>query len=133
MPGDFPIRDWYDFGETLWERRYIFYDQIPPASNRDQHHHFVMPCGLLLVIDKDNGGDITAEELVKRFHLLDQESRDIIDFYFLGWKWVGSWRREGIRFDLAAFESCRKTLRDAGVDHFGGNADLILVDAHYRF
>jgi hypothetical protein len=94
--------------------------------------NFVMPVGIFLVIDEENGGDATARELCKRFHLLDSESQDVIDFYFLGWQWVKPWNRSaGIRFDLAAFESCRGSLKAAGVNRFGGNADLILVDAHF--
>lgn len=94
--------------------------------------NFVMPVGLFLVIDEENGGDATARELCKRFHLLDSESQDVVDFYFLGWQWLKPWdRRAGIRFDLTSFESCRRSLKAAGIDRFGGNADLILVDAHF--
>ncbi|HEY4934314.1 MAG TPA: hypothetical protein VII23_22335 [Terriglobales bacterium] len=66
---------------------------------------------------------------MKRFGLLDFESRNVIDFYFLGWDaaFLGS-----IRFDLYEFENVRRVLRAAGITKFGGNADLILVDAHYR-
>jgi hypothetical protein len=96
--------------------------------------HFVMPVGLLMVIDEANGGDAVAQELVRRFHLLHQESGNIIDFYFLGWEWVDDWdRSKGIRFSLSAFDKCRTALKRAGVRSFGGNADLILVDAHHWF
>jgi hypothetical protein len=94
--------------------------------------HFVMPIGLLLVVDDNNGGDVTAQELIKRFHLLDSESADIIDFYFMGWHWIypGD-RSKGIRFDLSTFRECREALKKVGIKAFGGNADLILVDACY--
>jgi hypothetical protein len=93
--------------------------------------HFVMPVGLLLVIDAENGGDITAQELVKRFNLLHCGSQNIIDFYFLGWEWVDTAQRSnGIRFNLNSFTSGRDALAAIGVSKFGGNADLILVDAH---
>ena len=51
-----------------------------------QKSHFVMPVGLFLVIDKENGGDITAQELCDRFDLLNVESKKIIDFLF---SWLG--------------------------------------------
>jgi hypothetical protein len=46
---------------------------------------FVMQVGLFLLIDEENGGDATARELCKRFHLLNSESQNVIDFYFLLW------------------------------------------------
>ncbi|HLX09090.1 MAG TPA: hypothetical protein VKY89_14650 [Thermoanaerobaculia bacterium] len=114
---------------------------------RDQ---FVMPVGLILVIDKHNGGDVTAQELVDRFGVVDMESRNLIDFYFLGWHRTTTENRRddqgdqetpaasrdddsrpAIAFDLRAFEEFRTALRASGVGQFGGNADLILVDAHY--
>lgn len=92
----------------------------------------VLPVAMLLVVDKANGGDATAEELVARFNLLDLESRKVIDFYFLGWQSAGAKGRPGcIRFDLEDFASCRSALARAGLQKFGGNADLILVDASY--
>lgn len=98
------------------------------------HTGVVLPVGLFLVIDEDNGGDATAQELVKRFHLLDQESREVIDFYFLGWVGPNQPVSPGqispdLHFDLNAFERCRRALQNAGVQEFGGNADLLLVDA----
>jgi len=96
--------------------------------------HFVMPCGLFLVIDAANGGDITAQEIVKRFQLIHEESGKAIDFYFLGWEWVKPGvRSEGIEFNLKSFALCREALKGIGIQDFGGNADLILVDAHHRF
>ncbi len=91
-----------------------------------------LPVAMLLVVDKANGGDATAEELVARFNLLDFESRKVIDFYFLGWQPASpEGRYKGIRFDLEEFASCRSTLAKVGLRKFGGNADLILVDALY--
>jgi len=92
--------------------------------------NFVLPVGLCSVIDKENGGDTTAEELVGRFNLLDFESRNVIDFYFLGWSKSPEPSKD-IRFDLTAFEDFQLRLRDFGIPIFGGNADLILVDAEY--
>lgn len=46
---------------------------------------FCLPVGLCLVLDEKNGGDATAQELVKRLALLDEESGNIVDFYYLGW------------------------------------------------
>jgi hypothetical protein len=66
-------------------------------------------------------------------HLLHQESGNAIDFYLMGWDWVlRADRSRGIQFDLGAFNDCRRVLQRAGVRKFGGNADLILVDAHYN-
>ena len=91
--------------------------------------NFLMPLGLFLVIDKDSGGDATSAELIRRFDLLDFESRNIVDFYFLGWHESPS--QNGMRFDLETFELFRNALRRIGIRKFGGNADLILVDARY--
>jgi hypothetical protein len=89
---------------------------------------FSMPVGLFLVVDDKNGGNSVAQEIRRRFGLLDFESRKFIDFYFLGWS-PSSGQEIGIEFDLPAFEECRAALRDAGVSQFGGNADLVLLDA----
>ena len=92
----------------------------------------VLPVGIFLLIDKEHGGDATAEELAARFRLLDFESRNVIDFYFLGWHAASqSDSNHGVRFDIEAFAACRTALREAGVANFGGNADLLLVDAVY--
>jgi hypothetical protein len=85
----------------------------------------VVPLGLILVVDEAHGGDSTAKEIVNRFHLLDRESGNIIDFYYLGWR---TRKRGDLLFDLDLFSSWRKELKRVGVKHFGGNADLILVD-----
>lgn len=124
-----PANDIVDFRRILGDRLASLYMTRYMGTGVKS---FVMPVGLFLVIDEENGGDATARELCKRFHLLDSESQDVIDFYFLGWQWVKRWdRAAGIRFDLASFESCRRSLKAAGVDRFGGNADLILADAHF--
>src|SRR4051812_8451001 len=118
------VSDIADFNRTLIHRLSRLYLENYLHAERKS---FVMPVGLFLVIDEENGGDMTARELFKRFNLLHSESQDVIDFYFLGWEWVKSWDRSaGIRFNLKSFESCRKALRDIGIDRFGGNADLIL-------
>jgi len=140
MPGDFVSGSVSEFQELVADRmRELFYEGSPPTSRGaafkgNTRRHFVMPLGLLLVIDEANGGDITARELAKRFHLLHEESGNIIDFYFLGWEWtVPGNRSKGIRFNLDSFKSCRIALRRLGIKSFGGNADLILVDAHHWF
>jgi hypothetical protein len=57
-----------------------------------------------------------------------QESRRVIDFFFLGWAQA----KGTLAFDLQAFQACRDALRAVGVREFGGYADLILVDAWQR-
>src|SRR5437764_11623938 len=42
--------------------------------------HFVMPIGLVMVVDEANGGNATAQELVRSFDLLHRESGKVIDF-----------------------------------------------------
>jgi hypothetical protein len=89
--------------------------------------------GLFLVIDQKNGGDSTSEELIRRFHMLDISSANIIDFYYLGWMdYSESFYdpKQELEFCLPDFQACRITLKkDYGVTDFGGYADLILVDA----
>jgi hypothetical protein len=122
--GGFP-----DFQQRLYFRMEELYAE---QRHKLGESRFVMPVGLFLLVDKTNGGDVTAQEICDRFHLLNRESHNIIDFYFLGWQWIdSSLRSKGIRFNLESFESCRNSLKQAGIDKFGGNADLILVDAHY--
>lgn len=84
----------------------------------------VLPIGILLVVDRAHGGDDTADEIIRRFPLLDRESQNWIDFYYLGWKESG----RKMRFNLNWFSGGRDALRRIGVKEFGGNADLILVD-----
>ncbi len=108
--------------------RRIVHERLKHAVRETGRDDVVVPVGLLLLIDRENGGDATADELAKRFNLLDSESRDIIDFHFAGWKRAG----KSIEFSLDAFSQFREALRDAGVQSFGGNADLILVDAAWN-
>ena len=83
--------------------------------------------------DSEHGGDLTAQELVKRFRLLDEESSNVVDFYFLGWQQTDEpGESQRLKFDLEAFEQFRTSLRQNGVGNFGGNADLILLDAWYK-
>lgn len=119
-----------------WE---FFRDQLDSRvrllASQEGGSHFFLPVGLLLVVDEQNGGDSTAVEMVRRLNLLDHESRNIIDFYYLGWSNV--WTDPNVagrqlKFNLVDFQSCREALRQAGVQRFGGNADLILIDAEYR-
>jgi hypothetical protein len=103
--------------------------RMTELSQESGEREFLMPVGLVLVVDKENGGDATAEELVSRFELLNFESRNVIDFYFLGWSQDFSGK---LNFRLADFERFRSFLLEKGIKQFGGNADLILVDAHYK-
>jgi hypothetical protein len=96
--------------------------QLAKESGRDE---LVLPVGIFLLLDEANGGDATAQELAKRFRLLDFESRNVVDFYFVGWEQD----QDGLSFDVRAFAEFRDALRRNGVRHFGGNADLILADA----
>jgi hypothetical protein len=140
MPaGDFVARTFFEFQTTLSHRLVdLAFESKPgsdePGKESSVERHFLMPIGLLLAVDEENGGDITSQQLVKGFHLLDLESASIIDFYFLGWRW--SWatdRSKGLHFDLPAFHSCRDVLRKKGIKLFGSSAELILVDAHCWF
>lgn len=105
--------------------------RLKELAAESKQSEFLMPIGLVLAIDKENGGNVTAQELVSRFGLIDFESRNVIDFYFLGWRSSDSDDPHKISFDLASFNEFRVALREAGVSKFGGNADLILVDAQY--
>ena len=116
----------FSFGEF----REMLLLRMKQLSTENGEQRLSLPVGLFLVIDKNNGGDATAEELTKRFGLLDSESRNVIDFYFLGWR--KSWGDGNIDFNLSEFDNCRQALKRAGVTKFGGNADLILVDAVYE-
>jgi hypothetical protein len=92
---------------------------------------FAFAVAFFFVIDERNGADDTAKELVRRFALLDSESGNVLDFYFLGWRQSAD-PSKGLEFDLAAFEGFRDAFRRNGIKEFGGNADLILCDAWYR-
>jgi hypothetical protein len=90
-------------------------------------NELVFPVGIFLVLDRANGGNSIADELLRRFNLIDAESRDIIDFFFLGWS--RSQSDPGLLvFDLQAFQACRTALLNSGVVAFGGYADLLLFD-----
>ena len=103
-----------DFKDSLQNR-------IITIKNESGLKQFSFPVGLFFVIDEENGGDATAVQLVRRFHLLDRESKNFIDFYYLGWD-------DDDGFELDAFEDFRNFLKHRGISMFGGNADLILVD-----
>lgn len=135
MPGGFPSGMGFDgFIDTLSRRLSSLSEEIGGKTERRADYDFIMPIGILLVLDKKNGGDVTATELVRRFHLLHQESDKAIDFYFLGWQWRKiSDRSSGIRFDLESFQKCRSALKEIGVKTFGGSTDIILVDVRYRY
>lgn len=136
MPGDFPGGEGFQgFIETLSGRLDTLAREYGKGkSGNSKNLDFVMPIGIFLVLDKDNGGDVTADELVRRFHLLHAESDKAIDFYFLGWQWCDDGdRTKGIRFELESFHKCRRALKEIGVATFGGSADLILVDVRYRY
>ena len=120
---------------AIFKRRLLH--RLKQLAQEFGRSEFVMPVGLVLVIDKHNGGDVTAQELVNRFGVVDMESRNLVDFYFLGWRRTTDEEKDrgdeggAITFDLGSFEKFRTALREAGVGQFGGNADLILVDAHH--
>lgn len=114
-----PSPDWDMFCSELHYRLQLLSEEAGQSR-------FVIPIGLFLVVDEANGGDQVAQEVIRRFHLLNLEPRDIIDYYFLGWD-----REVGLRFDLQSFHDCRTELQRLGIERFGGNADLILLDAHF--
>ncbi|SRR6266851_8185856 len=89
------------------------------------------PVGVFLALDRKNGGDETGEEIARRFNFVDSESRDVIDFYLLGWHQPRSTETQPV-FDLASFQSCRDALKKAGVEGFGGYADFLFFDAWLR-
>jgi hypothetical protein len=100
---------------------------IQPANAADLR----LPVGIFLLLDKKHSGDATAEEIAKRFAILNIESINFIDLYFLGWTGFTDRFGKGLFFDFMAFANCRAALRDVGITRFGGNADLILVDAYF--
>lgn len=134
MPNGSPSgKTFQGFLRTLNGRLHTLAHEIADGLKPGKDFEFVMPIGMFLVLDKENGGDVTAQELVRRFQLLHAESKNAIDFYFLGWQWIAaSDHSKGIKFDLASFTNCRNALAKVGVKSFGGSADLILVDVRYR-
>jgi hypothetical protein len=125
MGGGYVAKDVNEFCETVRQRL--------RSLAQESELPIVLPLGLFLVIDEANGDSETARELVKRIFLLDQESKNIIDFYYLGWSLKKSDPDPGsadrAQFSLKSFAEFRQTLSLAGIRDFGGNADLILVDA----
>lgn len=101
-------------------------DRLMDVKRATDSDEFVVPVGFFFVVDEANGGNATAVELQKRFHLLDFESANAIDFYFLGWGHVIG---NDIAFSLDGFRRFRQIFRHFGVKGFGGNADLVLTDA----
>jgi hypothetical protein len=139
MPGDFPSVTITAFQHNLKQRvDVLFYerwkaDALEPDIAQRPRRRLIVPVGLLLVVDEENGGDTTAQELVKRFNLLHVESQNAIDFYFLGWEWkLYGDRSKGIRFNPESLHSCRKALKSVGIRTSGSNAELILVDAVFE-
>jgi hypothetical protein len=116
---------------SFGEFKHRLQDRMVRLGNETGMTPLVMPIGLFLVLDEANGGDRSADEAIRRFQLIDFESRDFLDFYFLGWKTPTDPNDKKIIFDLASFSECRRALEKAGVRKFGGYADLILVDARY--
>jgi hypothetical protein len=107
--------------------------RLKALADESHSDRVVLPLGIFLLVDKAHGGDATAEELAARFKLLDFESRNVVDFYFLGWKRADpQHQNQSVQFDFNAFADCRLALQRAGVTKFGGNADLLLVDATYE-
>jgi hypothetical protein len=115
---------------TVGDFKHTLLDRVLTLAQEGRTDRLVLPVALFLVLDEANGGDDTASEIIRRFNFLDVESRNVIDFYFLGWRK----RREPpppLEFDLGAFAAHRDALKAAGVRMFGGHADLVLVDARY--
>lgn len=133
MPdGDFPTGLGFNGFQTMLDARLRLLAQ-QRKGNAKKDFDLVMPIGLFFVIDQENGGGVTGDELVRRFHLLHTESRHAIDFYFLGWRWRDvADPSKGIVFDLESFAECRAAFKQLGIKTFGGSADLILVDARYH-
>ena len=104
-------------------------DNLERLADESDNTEFAVPVALFLVIDEENGGNAIAREVVNRFNLLDRESKDAIDFFFLGW---GKDPTGKLRFNLNAFMQCRDSLQKIGVKKFGGIADLFVLDAWYR-
>jgi hypothetical protein len=120
LRASFAIEDLEGFKLRLWNR-------MKDLASESQLETFRLPVGLFLVLDQARGGNATAEELVRRFDLLDFESKSFVDFYFLGW--IRQDKEPGLRFSWPRFQEFRTALQAIGVKEFGGNADLILLDA----
>jgi hypothetical protein len=105
-------------------------DNMLRLEEETGQHEFAVPVAILLVLDEPNGGNAVGKEIVNRFPYLDSESRNVIDFFFPGWRRGADAR--GLVFDLAQFQAFRETLRKRGVSSFGGYADLLMFDAWLR-
>jgi hypothetical protein len=112
---------------SVFEFKKMLVHRIRTLATESGFTEFALAIALVLVLDTKNGGDPTAQELIRRFQLLDKESSNAIDFYFLGWSSAGE--PENLTFDLTAFEEFRDSLKKNGIHNFGGNADLIILDA----
>jgi hypothetical protein len=118
---------------TLSHFKHRLVDRVRTLAVEFGANDFVFPIVLVLAIDEQYGGDSTAKELVRRFPLLEFESHNALDFYFLGWQLRNPLDpSKGIEFDLPAFEDCREALRRVGIATFGGNADIVVLDARYE-
>jgi hypothetical protein len=90
---------------------------------------FRVPICILLVPSPEYGGDAVGDELVRRIELLDSESRQYIDFYFAGWERDTAGKPS---FSIRGFQNTRALLRENGFPWFGGNSDVILLDALWK-
>jgi len=106
-------------------------DNMMRLERETRMSEFAVPVCILLLLDQANGGNAVGEEIVRRFNLIDVESRNVIDFYFMGWS-RGKSEPFALEFDLSAFQACRQALSKVGVESFGGYADLLLFDAWLR-
>src|SRR6185436_20716036 len=84
MPNGSPSgKTFQGFLRTLNNRLYTLAREVKDGLESGMDFEFVMPIGMIRVLDKENGGDVTAQELIRRFRLLHAESKNAIDFYFL--------------------------------------------------
>lgn len=88
----------------------------------------VMPIGICLVLSEADGGNAVASEMIKRFHVLNNDSKTSIDFYYLGWSVTDPGNR--LEFSSWDYSNAKEFLRSGGVIARSSNADLILVDAY---
>jgi hypothetical protein len=116
---------------TVQDFKQRILDNLLHLERETNMAELAFPVGVFLVLDRDNGGDGTSDELVRRFNFIDVESRDVIDYFFLGWRHSEVTPTQLV-FDLSAFQSCREALQKVGIGGFGGYADLLLFDAWLR-
>ncbi|WP_420124906.1 hypothetical protein [Longimicrobium sp.] len=99
-------------------------------NTRGSTDSVTIPIGICLVLASEHGGNTVASELIQRFHLLNLESGDAIDFYYLGWRVETDGKGDQhLQFSLPDYVAAKQLLQSTGVRGFSGNADLILVDA----